>query len=179
MARIEDTDMDSFVVPPGAVVRWVTSKALGTHPILVDEGDGELLWGRKWHFGNGRRTLYARVSEHNGGDRVCVLLHRLIMQPPAGMVVDHVNGNGLDNRRSNLRIVTSAQNATNKRRRRDNTSGTQGVKKIKSGRWAAYINLGVYDSPEEAAEARHSWAIRIHGEFADHDARAWLASRAA
>lgn len=109
-----------------------------------------------------------------------VLFHRVLMGAEAGQEVDHINRNTLDNRLSNLRIVTKAQNLLNKGLRSDNTSGYRGVSMNKQlGKWEAYINvidpftskskrkfLGYYKTPEEAAAAYNRAASTYHGEYA-------------
>ena len=89
-------------------------------------------------------------------------------------VVDHINGNGLDNRKANLRIASATENGRNRRRHSNNTSGFKGVKKDK-GRWVANIGgsknrirLGSFETPEEAHAAYCEAANRLHGEFARH-----------
>ena len=87
--------------------------------------------------------------------------------------VDHINGDGLDNRRCNLRPATSAQNNANARRVRTSRSPYKGVERESSGKWRARIcphgqriNLGLYGTAEEAAHAYDSAAREIYGEFA-------------
>lgn len=105
-------------------------------------------------------------------------MHSLIMAPPDGMLVDHVSGDGLDNRRSNLRFATAEQNAFNRKRYETNTSGAKGVtfKKSRSGvggSWQAYINvrgrrfwLGCYPTMQLASAAYDAAAVRFFGEYA-------------
>lgn len=109
-----------------------------------------------------------------------VRLHRLIMERILDRVldrreiVDHANGDGLDNRRENLRLCTKALNAVNSKRRSDNESGYKGVCFHPSSKlWRAYIraegkqhSLGYYHTPEEAHEAYKEAAVRFYGEFA-------------
>lgn len=93
---------------------------------------------------------------------------------PAGMVVDHINGDRHDDRWSNLRLATPAENARNRGFCRRNTSGKVGVHLIKQqGKWGASIgidgreiNLGRYDSLDEAIAARRAAEIVYYGEFA-------------
>jgi hypothetical protein len=90
------------------------------------------------------------------------------------MVVDHIDGNGLNNTRANLRICTIAENVRSSRRRTDNGSGYKGVGFHKaSGKWVARIvtngekmYLGLYESPEQAAAVYDLAAHKYHGEFA-------------
>jgi hypothetical protein len=92
------------------------------------------------------------------------------MKPPRGMVIDHIDGNGLNNCRSNLRICTQRQNNYNKRGKRRFT----GVRRYREGsKYAARIikdgknyYIGSFDDPIEAAKARDRKALELHGEFA-------------
>lgn len=119
------------------------------------------------------------------GPRI-VYMHREIMAPPVGMEIDHVNGDGLDCRRANLRLATKAQNAQNAPLRRINTSGFRGVSRItrrKRGHevrlarpWLAQIQahghyryLGLYATPEEASAAYETARAELHGAFARQD----------
>ena len=86
--------------------------------LLVDKQDAWLLQLNGWYLCNG----YARRDFWEGGKKRRCYLHRLISQPPAGLHVDHVNGNKLDNRRENLRHATRSQNLQN---RRGATSGNR------------------------------------------------------
>ncbi len=109
-----------------------------------------------------------------------VAVHRVIMNAPKGMDVDHINGDRLDNRKENLRICTRAQNCQNKKLRRDSKSGYKGVyERLETQRFKAYISdpttaypkkrhisLGHYATAEEAARVYDKAAKEIHGEFA-------------
>jgi hypothetical protein len=79
----------------------------------IDDADALLIHDINWqplHQGN---TFYASGMTQMGGIKKSVLMHRLIMACPMGLLVDHINGNGLDNRRENLRIVTHKENSQN------------------------------------------------------------------
>ena len=125
-----------------------------------------------------RSSLTSYVYGHGPGMRTAPL-HRLILDAPSGMEVDHINGNGLDNRRANLRLCTGSQNSCNKGLNRSNTSGFKGVTlDKKSGRWHARIavngesrSLGFYGTPESAYEAYVQASKTLHGEFARHGRR--------
>jgi hypothetical protein len=101
-------------------------------------------------------------------------MHREIFGACDGQLVDHVDGDGLNNRRSNLRIATRAENNRNAAVRKDNTSGFKGVHWHKGdGRWQAQIRvagkrirLGAFDTPEAAHAAYCEAAARYHGAFA-------------
>jgi hypothetical protein len=133
---------------------------------MVDAEDYEELSKYKWY-----------VTRHGGNKYACrcgkrILMHRVIMKPPRGMVVDHIDGNGLNNRRCNLRICTHAQNACN-RRRTGGRSGFRGVEPKGNGKYAAIVGhkrkrnrAGVFSDPIEAARARDKLARELHGEYA-------------
>jgi hypothetical protein len=144
----------------------VTSPSLGTHTVLVDRDDLLLI---EKHNG-----LYIRKS----GQFIFVRtrkgkipLHRLVTNCPKGMVVDHLNRNPLDNRKSNLKICTIQENLRNQFRP-DNTSGYRGVYKYrfdKSKYVAAikhnykYIHLGVFRTIDEAIKARKKAEVKYWG----------------
>lgn len=134
---------------------------------LVDDSDYErVMESGPWHAYPGPRTHYARHSITPGRQ---VTLHSFLT---GWSLVDHINGDGLDDRRVNLRAATHAQNNANVRLRRDNHSGFKGVADSRSGRWRAYIgsspvlHIGTFDTPEEAARAYDAAAIQHFGEFA-------------
>jgi hypothetical protein len=102
-------------------------------------------------------------------------MHRLILNPPAGFVTDHINGNRLDNRRINLRIATHRQNCQNQRPKGLHSQYI-GVTKIRQGKWERWmaqirhdgirIHLGYFTDEIEAARAYDQAALAHHGEFA-------------
>lgn len=133
-----------------AYVRFVGSDEV----MLCDVEDWEKQKNITWFIGGG----YVK-ARHKGKT---LQIHRLIMQAPDGMEVDHINHNPLDNRRSNLRVVSHIVNMANRGRQSNNKSGTNGVywnKRIK--RFYCQINvngkrkyLGCYKTYEEAKSAR-------------------------
>lgn len=139
------------------------------HACLFDECDRALIESRDWRLeGKGHPYIIGRGAI-GGTER----LSRVIMGVPKDMLVDHINGNTLDNRRSNLRIVTYWQNNANKRAAEGGKSKYKGVSIGKRGRWFASItvdgvtaSLGRYDTQEEAARAYDTFARAIHGQFA-------------
>lgn len=137
---------------------------------LVDDADFDLVSAvGKWYANPSDRTFYARKNFSRGGRYFSVRMHTLITGWP---LVDHLNGNGLDNRRLNLRQATHSQNAMNRGMRSDNTSGYKGVG-LRRGAWTAeiYVHgvqhyLGRFLSAEEAARAYDAAAAELFGEFA-------------
>src|SRR5688572_1565148 len=105
--------------------------------IEVDEPDRHLLACRNWNVVRLGYTKYAVAKLHGK----TTYLHRLIMQAPAGMEVDHRDGNGLNNRRENLRLVTRTQNLFNPHNRRLPQCGYRGVSP-EGKRWVARAQLG-------------------------------------
>ena len=146
---------------------------------LIDDEDLELVLGRATAWKAVRSRLknfpdqfYAQCWQKKGEPYFS--MHRLIMNAQRGWVVDHINGDGLDNRRSNLRLVTYSQNAANRRARAGGTSRFKGVTWHKqSKKWQAVIRvngrpmyLGVFADESDAAAAYNKAAIEGFGECA-------------
>jgi len=116
---------------------------------IIDTADLEKVksFNGSWYFGSRKTksgTFY--VQGHMAavmGKRKFVALHRYIMDCPSGLVVDHINHDTMDNRRKNLRIVTSVQNGQNRLMAKNNTSGYTGVCwNKKAQKWRAYVRNG-------------------------------------
>lgn len=142
---------------------------------VIDLRDAEEIGRRNWHAVEDGRTFYALDGAKNK-------LHNVILGHKDGHIVDHEDGDGLNNRRSNLRFATASQNQFNKRLNRNNTSGFKGVSYAAHApgekKWRAkitverkYISLGYYLTPELAAAAYDKAAQRLFGEFACANAR--------
>ena len=131
----------------------IESKVHGTREILLEESDYELVTNVPWSwylrkfkykdkekwYGEAKlsKNLMLKYKElfpdHYIAPSGCIMMHKFIMNAPKGMCVDHINHNGLDNRRENLRICSYSQNAQNKRRRVDSRSGYKGVYEYPEG----------------------------------------------
>ena len=137
---------------------------------IVDAEDYDWLSQYKWCAAKDRETFYAQ--RYSNG-RI-VSMHRVIMRAPKGVICDHRNHNGLDNRKSNLRFCTSAQNQYNKRPKKGCASKYKGVVRRKNyKKWRARIsfkrqriNLGDFDNEMDAAMAYDDKAVELFGEFA-------------
>ena len=139
---------------------------------VVDESDYELLACYRWRFVPRGYGYASRREAASVGERREILMHRQILNAPAGMEVDHRDRNGLNNRRDNLRLCTHARNMQNKANYRTSESPYKGVSRHQNG-WRARItvdgktrSLGTFDSPEEAARAYSAAARELFGEFA-------------
>lgn len=137
---------------------------------IVDDEDYETLNSYKWQYTNDGYTT-RRLKGQKGK---IIPMHRQIMKPPKGIYVDHINHNTLDNRRTNLRLCTRAENYQNQFKQKNNTSGYKGVNWYsKYGKWQATImsekhlkHLGYYYKIEDAARAYNQAAKLYHGAFA-------------
>lgn len=137
---------------------------------LVDDGDLAYVAGFDWYLDE-----FGYVARWDKDARRTVRMHRQLMQPSDHQQVDHINGDGLDNRRSvNLRIATASQNQANRRMARNNRSGFKGVYfHTRSQKFIATvmvngkrIEIGSFDDPADAARAYDDELIRRFGEFA-------------
>lgn len=143
---------------------------------IVDDQDFEFLNQWKWHTKTGRKTCYARRwNEKMGGKQTPIGMHRLLLGVTArNIYVDHKDGNGLNNQRSNLRIATHQQNCANRVRRSNKTSKYIGVSRWKNRKkWRAQIiynykkiHLGTFEVESDAAIAYDVCTKRLNGEFA-------------
>lgn len=146
------------------------SDEIVAHALVDDEDVPGLLWNR-WYVHETPTGIYARTNRERPRT---LLMHRLIMDAPRDLEVDHVNGNGLDNRRENLRLATRRENARNVRKQDGRTSRFKGVAwQEGKGVWEAYIkghpqhvHIGVFRTEEDAARAYDYFARLRFGEFA-------------
>jgi hypothetical protein len=137
---------------------------------IVDADDYDWLSQYKWYAVKDSGTFYAgRKSKGR-----LLLMHREILQPPKDAICDHINHNGLDNRRSNVRVCTRAQNQHNRKPQPAKSSKYKGVNWYRtSNKWQVGIrfnskrmHLGYFDDEMEAALAYDRRAAVLFGEFA-------------
>ncbi len=136
----------------------------------IDESDLSVIAGYTWSYN--RANGYAVYTNRKNPLR----MHRLIVNAPQGMEVDHINGDRLDNRRCNLRLATKAENVRNQKLHKNNTTGFKGVCWDKRGKTfnakimlnRKTINIGRYETAEEAYAAYCKSAAELFGEFANN-----------
>jgi hypothetical protein len=156
---------------------WKNKDELSDKVAIVDDEDYDKVMKAiskkaKWyaHMPPPSKKFYAM----NGSRKL--LIHRIVLDAPAGMDVDHINGDPLDNRKENLRICTRSENCRNRKTRTTSKSEFKGVYARPNNRYYAYIgdpdrksrhiSLGTYGTPEEAARAYDKKAKELHGNFA-------------
>jgi hypothetical protein len=143
---------------------------------VIDEADLERVGPHRWSLLVPNPACphgaYAQswIADEDGSKRR-LTLHRFLMDAAPGQLVDHINGDGLDNRRCNLRLVTREQNQRNRRGR--NGRAHKGITQTLSGRWRARIevegrsrHLGVFPTPEAASSAYHAAEVGLFGPYA-------------
>jgi hypothetical protein len=143
---------------------------------IVDDEDFDWLMRWKWFAVRGRGgTFYAmRTVNVTRRDKYRVPMHRQLLGAPEAFLVDHRNGDGLDNQKQNLRLCRDEQNCWNRVGHPNASSRFKGVGLHKAtGKWAAYIrvggkqlHIGLFDDEEAAASAYDRIAREHHGEFA-------------
>jgi len=166
-----------------------TGKNKGKYFAMVDDEDYEYISQFNWTAWIGNYTVYAYRNLPNKKIDTKMFMHRQITNAPKGKDVDHINHNGLNNQKTNLRICTRAQNQKNKFPIKDSTSKYLGVsrksnvkRRLKDGsvktyisnKWVSYIKvnrktiyLGTFETEKEAAVQYNKHAKKHHGEFAN------------
>lgn len=148
---------------------------------LVDDEDFDMLSSINWFPKVAERSsTYATCNTNKKYGLAKSSMHRVVMKAEKGQYVDHINGNGLDNRKENLRLCTNSENLRNRNKRnKKDSSKYKGVSKMvpkgpnHSKLWRSYINLngkqyflGNYYSEEEARQAYDNAVVLHHGKFA-------------
>jgi hypothetical protein len=143
----------------------------GKGTAMVDDEDYEQVYRYSWWLNSPRNSQYAITQITVEGHRKTEMMHRLILQPPDNMVIDHIDGNGLNNQKSNLRLATVQQNAWNYGPRSGRYKGV--AYNRQSCKWKASIwddntskTVGQFCTELEAAVAYDKAAFELMGEFA-------------
>jgi hypothetical protein len=141
--------------------------------VIIDDEDFEKVSKYNWCLA--KRGIHNYAKSYSPGKKL-TYLHRFIFNPPNGKLIDHINRNGLDNRKENLRLCTHAENRCNRGKTIENSTGYKGVYRsyTKIERWVARIScgnikskdLGSFKTKREAAIAYNLAAKKYHGEFA-------------
>lgn len=147
---------------------------------IVDDEDFARLSKFKWHAGwqwQGKLFYAVRSApQDDDGKQSKIIMHREIMDAPAGLVVDHINHDTLDNRKCNLRICTQSENSMNRKgAKRNSKSGIRGVSWDKNrNKWHVMIgankkmmHVGYFNEVDAAADAAKLAILKYHGRFAN------------
>lgn len=140
---------------------------------LVDDADFEALNRYKWSYTKNCKSEYAKACIGGRKHKTTLYMHRVILGVNDPLViVDHIDGNGLNNTRINIRKCTKSENQRNKKKRSNSSSQYLGVTKTNWG-WVAQIThntkpirIGLFKDEAEAALAYNKKKIELHGEFA-------------
>lgn len=171
--------INSYEIRDGVCFIGTTSPSLGKVEFMIDPSDANRVKAFNWHpvrCSNGKIYAYSNFRQFESGKtkQVSISLHRLITSFESDLV-DHANGNTLDNRDSSLRSATRAQNGQNRGATKASKTGLKGVYLNKRlNKFCAQIrankvtyHLGVFKTKEEAAAAYGIAAEKYHGIFAN------------
>lgn len=138
---------------------------------IVDDADHEWLSQYQWCALRNKHHWYA-ITSQPGNNKKKIYMHRLILNAPKGLLVDHKNRDGLDNRRANIRLCTNSENMQNQGPRQRPNKTYKGISP-KGNRWAATISLdgnrtylGSFPTEADAARAYDRAASNAFGDFA-------------
>lgn len=145
----------------------------GGYVTLIDERDYDRLSRFPWRLSSPTQRYVMSSYKTMNGIRTYGLMHRIIAGALPYELVDHINGDTLDNRRCNLRLVTAQQNTMNRGKHKKTLSQYKGVSMNSSGRFRATIranymriNLGTFKDEDDAARAYNKAALEVFGEYA-------------
>ena len=163
--RLSNNDYDFIGVNIAIILR--DTHGIEKSRCVVSIEDLPLIKGYKW-YENSNGYAMSRVNKKEQ-----IFLHRLIINPPKEMYVDHIDGNPLNNKRENLRVCTHQQNIMNQKLRVDNKSGIKGVAwDERREMWRARIHangkdnhLGYFTNREEAKKSRLAAELKYFGEY--------------
>jgi len=138
---------------------------------VIDDVDRSLIDGIRWHVQINKSGVMYAVTYSLGRKKI-YMHRRLLGLTDSAIHVDHIDGNGLNNVRANIRVCNHAENSRNQSIRVNNSSGFKGIWKHQKGKWQAKIvkegrsfHLGTFESPEAAQAAYANASAMIHGEY--------------
>ena len=144
--------------------------------VLIDDEDWNKVKGYRWTIDKQKNLYYVTATLYINGNKETVRMHRVITgcNKGDGLIVDHINHNTLDNRKTNLRVCDIAENTRNQQKHKNSLNPYKGIKYSKRDKkWIARIQynkkriyVGCNKDPIEAAKAYDRKAIELHGEFA-------------
>ena len=174
MARIHTNE---YIKCDEYMILRINSKSLGTFDVKIDLSDYEEVKKYTWSVSEywNKKTTSPNKKKHYIRNKDVGLLHRFLTNCPKGKVVDHADGDELNCRRYNIRVCTYSQNNLNKRPYSNNKTGHPGVCWFPYrgyNKWKAHIqvdgkliNLGYFDTKEEAIEVRNKAEKKYFGDF--------------
>ena len=152
-------------------IRFYGKRGIGK-VFTIDPEDEKMVSKHRWYYQIANKKsgsypyVYTMVGKHH------LRLHRYLMDCPDGMVVDHINHDTLDNRRSNLRVCTPTQNKQNMKPQKSIQSKYKGVSIKQNGKWQAAIMadtkfhyIGTFDTERDAAVAYNFASKMLHKEY--------------
>jgi hypothetical protein len=172
LSQTPPAGVGSGIFDYGALMREIV--LVNGNKAFIDDEDYEKTTGYKWYLLKYGNNQYAIGYKYDGGNQTACLLHRLIMPVNEKDVIDHIDFNGLNNCKSNLRVVSNYENSWHHRLSKNNTSGYRGVSWDKSKgkyratlrRYGEYFHLGNFSDAVEAARAYDEAAEKMFGVFA-------------
>ena len=168
MAKTSRPKKLNEIIVEGDIAKIICYRKGEAYEVLIDAEDVDKVKDYTWNVHSKRLYCYTLLNKSNTG------LHRYIMNAPEGMVVDHINGDTLDNRKCNLRICTQQENLMNRPKPKNNTSGRKGVYWDKTyNKWKVCIkingkqkHLAYFDNKEDAVKLREEAEAKYFGEYA-------------
>lgn len=141
--------------------------------VIVDSDDAHLVAAKKWRFRNPGSTPHQSAYVVATDGQKQVFLHRVIVGAAPGTIIDHINGDRLDNRKSNLRQASHTENMRNRKKHADGRHSVfKGVSRFSNGKFRALIRdgskqiyLGSFETEVSAAFAYDVASLQIHGDF--------------
>lgn len=154
----------------------IKSKTYGEHNVFIDGEDFDKIKEYTWCLSKIGNCFYAcsGLYDKKTKKKTTIHMHRIIMDTSKDYIIDHVNGNALDNRKENLRICSNAENLRNRKKQKNTSSIYKGVcfdKRDKKWRASIRLNnklmyIGLFDTQTQAAKAYNKAAVENFGEFA-------------